>query len=119
MQQAEQLDRYRPAPVRVWIEQTDYARINSQAQLDAALDDRIPRLPDAEQIVLDDCGHVPQVERSEQTIGLLGRFFGRVDAKAVLETERERMQSHIMREQVAGEGSGHELPSEQEAAVSR
>ena len=37
-------------------------------------------LPDAEQIVLEDCGHVPQVERSEQTIGLLRRFFGRVDA---------------------------------------
>jgi pimeloyl-ACP methyl ester carboxylesterase len=39
-------------------------------------------LPDAEQIVLEDCGHVPQVERSEQTIGLLRRFFGRVDALA-------------------------------------
>jgi pimeloyl-ACP methyl ester carboxylesterase len=37
-------------------------------------------LPDAEQIVLEDCGHVPQVERSEQTIGLLRRFFGRADA---------------------------------------
>ena len=37
-------------------------------------------LPDAEQIVLEDCGHVPQVERSEQTIGLLRRFFERVDA---------------------------------------
>jgi pimeloyl-ACP methyl ester carboxylesterase len=34
----------------------------------------------AEQIVLDDCGHVPQVERPEQTIGLLKRFFARVDA---------------------------------------
>ena len=32
-------------------------------------------LPDAEQIVLEDCGHVPQVERSEQTNGLLRRFF--------------------------------------------
>jgi pimeloyl-ACP methyl ester carboxylesterase len=37
-------------------------------------------LPDAEQIVLEDCGHVPQVERSEQTIGLLRRFFERIDA---------------------------------------
>jgi pimeloyl-ACP methyl ester carboxylesterase len=34
----------------------------------------------AEQIVLDDCGHVPQVERPKQTIGLLRRFFARVDA---------------------------------------
>jgi pimeloyl-ACP methyl ester carboxylesterase len=37
-------------------------------------------LPAAEQIVLEDCGHVPQVERPEQTIGLLERFFARVDA---------------------------------------
>jgi len=37
-------------------------------------------LPSAEQIVLEDCGHVPQVERPDQTIGLLGRFFTQVDA---------------------------------------
>jgi pimeloyl-ACP methyl ester carboxylesterase len=37
-------------------------------------------LPGAEQIVLEDCGHVPQVERSEQTNGLLQRFFARADA---------------------------------------
>jgi pimeloyl-ACP methyl ester carboxylesterase len=37
-------------------------------------------LPTAEQIVLEGCGHVPQVERAEQTIGLLDRFFGRIDA---------------------------------------
>jgi pimeloyl-ACP methyl ester carboxylesterase len=36
--------------------------------------------PQAEQIVLERCGHVPQVERPEQTIGLLRRFFARVDA---------------------------------------
>ena len=36
--------------------------------------------PSAEQIVLDDCGHVPQVERPEQTNGLLRRFFADVDA---------------------------------------
>jgi hypothetical protein len=33
-------------------------------------------------------------------------FFGRVDAKTILETERERMHSQIMREQVAGIGAG-------------
>jgi pimeloyl-ACP methyl ester carboxylesterase len=33
-------------------------------------------LPQAEQIVLAGCGHVPQVERPEQTNGLLRRFFG-------------------------------------------
>jgi pimeloyl-ACP methyl ester carboxylesterase len=37
-------------------------------------------LPSAEQIVLDGCGHVPQVERPEQTNGLLSRFLARVDA---------------------------------------
>src|SRR3954451_6275073 len=37
-------------------------------------------LPSAEQIVLEGCGHVPQVERPEQTNGLLRRFLGRVDA---------------------------------------
>ena len=37
-------------------------------------------LPSAEQIVIEGCGHVPQVERAEQTIGLLERFFARVDA---------------------------------------
>jgi pimeloyl-ACP methyl ester carboxylesterase len=37
-------------------------------------------LPQAEQVVLQGCGHVPQVERPEQTNGLLERFFARVDA---------------------------------------
>jgi pimeloyl-ACP methyl ester carboxylesterase len=39
-------------------------------------------LPDAEQIVLQSCGHAPQVERPEQTNGLLLRFFAQVDALA-------------------------------------
>src|SRR5919199_1667563 len=37
-------------------------------------------LPQAEHVVLQGCGHVPQVERPEQTNGLLERFFARVDA---------------------------------------
>ena len=37
-------------------------------------------LPSAEHIVLHDCGHAPQVERPEQTNGVLGRFFARADA---------------------------------------
>ena len=37
-------------------------------------------LPRAEQIVLENCGHVPQVERPEQVNGLLERFFSRIDA---------------------------------------
>jgi len=37
-------------------------------------------LPSAEQIVLDECGHVPQVERPDLAGGLVLRFFGQVDA---------------------------------------
>jgi len=37
-------------------------------------------LPDAEQITLDGCGHVPQIERPAQTIGLLRRLFSSTDA---------------------------------------
>jgi pimeloyl-ACP methyl ester carboxylesterase len=37
-------------------------------------------LPRAEQIVLDGCGHVPQVERPDQTNGLIRRFLARADA---------------------------------------
>jgi pimeloyl-ACP methyl ester carboxylesterase len=36
-------------------------------------------LPSAEQVTIDACGHVPQVERPEETNGLLMRFFERVD----------------------------------------
>jgi pimeloyl-ACP methyl ester carboxylesterase len=38
-------------------------------------------LPAAEQIVIGSCGHVPQVERPEQTNGLLRRFFAQADAR--------------------------------------
>jgi pimeloyl-ACP methyl ester carboxylesterase len=37
-------------------------------------------LPSADQITLDGCGHVPQVERPDRTNGLLRRFFGHADA---------------------------------------
>ena len=37
-------------------------------------------LPSAEQIILDGCGHVPQIERPAQTIGLLRRLFSGTDA---------------------------------------
>jgi pimeloyl-ACP methyl ester carboxylesterase len=47
-------------------------------------------LPSAEQIVLEGCGHVPQVERAAQCSGLIERFFGRVDALAPLTVARGR-----------------------------
>jgi pimeloyl-ACP methyl ester carboxylesterase len=37
-------------------------------------------LPDADQIVLQGCGHVPQVERPEQTAGMLRRLFAQAEA---------------------------------------
>jgi pimeloyl-ACP methyl ester carboxylesterase len=37
-------------------------------------------LPSAEQITLQSCGHVPQVERPEQTNGLVARFLARAEA---------------------------------------
>lgn len=37
-------------------------------------------LPRAEQIVLQGCGHVPQIERPEQTNAILRRFLARADA---------------------------------------
>jgi len=40
-------------------------------------------LPGAEQIVIDACGHAPQIERPDQTNGLVGRFLARVDALGV------------------------------------
>jgi pimeloyl-ACP methyl ester carboxylesterase len=39
-------------------------------------------LPSAEQVVLEGCGHVPQVEAPKRTNGLLERFFTRVDPLA-------------------------------------
>jgi pimeloyl-ACP methyl ester carboxylesterase len=38
-------------------------------------------LPGAEQVTLDHCGHVPQVERPEETNDLLLRFFARSDRR--------------------------------------
>jgi pimeloyl-ACP methyl ester carboxylesterase len=39
-------------------------------------------LPVAQQVVLDGCGHVPQVERPDETIALLRAFFARAEARS-------------------------------------
>src|SRR3954463_7530815 len=39
-------------------------------------------LPGAEQVVMERCGHVPQIERPEATIAMLTDFLARADAKA-------------------------------------
>jgi pimeloyl-ACP methyl ester carboxylesterase len=41
-------------------------------------------LPGAEQVTIESCGHVPQVEHPEKTNGLLMDFFGRADASRAL-----------------------------------
>lgn len=41
-------------------------------------------LPSAEQVTMESCGHVPQVEQPERTNGLLTDFFGRADAAKAL-----------------------------------
>jgi pimeloyl-ACP methyl ester carboxylesterase len=41
-------------------------------------------LPQAEQVTIDGCGHVPQVERADETNELLLSFFGRAEAGAPL-----------------------------------
>jgi len=41
-------------------------------------------LPHAEQVTIDGCGHVPQVERADQTNELLLSFFGRAETAAPL-----------------------------------
>src|SRR6478735_938029 len=38
-------------------------------------------LPTARQVVLEDCGHVPQVERPDETIALLREFLAKADAR--------------------------------------
>jgi pimeloyl-ACP methyl ester carboxylesterase len=47
-------------------------------------------LPTAEQIVLDGCGHVPQVERAEQTAGLVRRLLSRAEALGSPRFDRTR-----------------------------
>jgi pimeloyl-ACP methyl ester carboxylesterase len=46
-------------------------------------------LPDAEQITIESCGHVPQVERPIETAQLLRRFFLRAEERAALTANAE------------------------------
>lgn len=57
----------------------------------AALKPHVARaLPHAEQIVLEGCGHVPQIERPQQTNALLARFFAHADALVGRDAARRR-----------------------------
>jgi pimeloyl-ACP methyl ester carboxylesterase len=46
-------------------------------------------LPDAEQVTIDSCGHVPQVERPQETTELLRRFFAREEHAGALAVNAE------------------------------
>jgi pimeloyl-ACP methyl ester carboxylesterase len=50
-------------------------------------------LPTAEQVTLEMCGHVPQVERPEETNELLGRFFARVAQEQKARPKRSQPKS--------------------------
>src|SRR3954454_17684566 len=88
MQQAEQLDRYLPAPVRVWIEQTYYAQINAQAQLETALAD--PTFygdPAAHLALFNDHGVVHVRDVAPQVLRVLDHIHGTLLARR----EEERL----------------------------
>jgi hypothetical protein len=92
MHHVEQIDRYLPASVRVWIEQTYYARINAQAQLEAALAD--PAFyddPAAHLALFNDHGVVHVRDVAWQVIRLLDHTNGGVIARR----EEERLQGFM------------------------
>jgi hypothetical protein len=92
MQLAEQLDRFVPEPIRVWIEQTYYARINAQAQLEVALaDPTFYRDPAARLALFNDHGVVHVRDVAQQVLHVLGRTHGTVIARR----ESERLQAFL------------------------
>jgi hypothetical protein len=77
MQQAEQLDPYLPAPVRMWIEHTYYAPINAQAQLEVALaDPTFYSDPAAHLALFNDHGVVHVRDVAQQVLSLLDHTHG-------------------------------------------
>jgi len=40
------------------------------------LDDWRAELPDSQGVVIDDCGHIPQVEQLDQTVAVVQKFLG-------------------------------------------
>src|SRR5689334_3955085 len=87
MHQTELLDRYVPAPIRAWIEQTYYARINAQAQLEAALADPIFYSDPAAHLALfNDHGVVHVRDVAQQLLRVLDLIHGSLIARR--ESER-------------------------------
>jgi hypothetical protein len=82
MHQHEQLNRFIPEPIWVWIEQTYYARINAQAQLEAALAD--PTFygdPAAHLALFNDYGVVHVRDVAQQVLRVLDHAHGRLIAR--------------------------------------
>ncbi|HEX5688710.1 MAG TPA: hypothetical protein VFX76_01855, partial [Roseiflexaceae bacterium] len=82
MSQTDQLDRYLPAQVRTWFEETYYARINDQAQLEAALAD--PTFycdPAAHLALFNDHGVVHVRDVAQQMLRLLDHVNGSLIAR--------------------------------------
>jgi hypothetical protein len=77
MDHAESLDSYLPECVRAWIEQTYYARINTQARLEAALrDPAFRRDPAAHMALFNDHGVVHVRDIAQQILRVLDRANG-------------------------------------------
>jgi hypothetical protein len=82
MHQLEQLDHFVPIPVRAWIEQTYYARINAQAQLEAALADPTFYDDPATHLALfNDHGVVHVRDVAQQVLRVLDHSHGTVIAR--------------------------------------
>jgi hypothetical protein len=78
----EQLDRYLPASVRIWIEETYYAQINAQAQLEAALaDPAFYADPAAHLALFNDHGVVHVRDVAQQLLRLLDHTHGNLIAR--------------------------------------
>lgn len=77
MYQTEQLDRHIPASARVWIEQTYYAQINAQSQLEAALaDPAFYSDPAAHLALFNDHGIVHVRDVAQQVLRVLDHIHG-------------------------------------------
>jgi hypothetical protein len=92
MHQIELLDRHAPPSVRMWIEQTYYARINAQSQMEAALaDPTFYTDPAAHLALFNDHGIVHVRDVAQQVLRVLDHIHGGLIASR----EEERLQGFM------------------------
>jgi hypothetical protein len=95
MPQAEHLNRYLPASVQRRLEQTYYARINADAQLEAALNDpSFYRDPSAHLALFNDHGVVHVRDVAQQILTVLEHAHGRLIARRAPERLNGFMKSY-------------------------